>query len=248
MIAFACKRCGRQHSRPEGQAGTLIFCECGQSNRVPWESLAEAQAAEPVVISVPPLPAHAAEPILEAEPAPLPSIPLSGPNPRRGRLVGKINPRCCFQHPDHPVEGTCAVCRLPFCAHCLIDLRGQPVCGPCKNFQLAQLGRPRRVLPLAVIALVIALCAGPVAGILSLAGAGLYHSEGILGAALALSILALALPGTAFILAVAALRRLDQQEEVSGRGLAASGASAALVSIIWCITVAALLVGKHALG
>jgi len=35
MIWFACKQCGKRHKQPEDAAGSLIFCECGQANRVP---------------------------------------------------------------------------------------------------------------------------------------------------------------------------------------------------------------------
>ena len=54
MIWFACKQCGKVHSRPESAAGAMVFCDCGQGCIVPWESTApepEAEAepeAEPV--------------------------------------------------------------------------------------------------------------------------------------------------------------------------------------------------------
>lgn len=240
MIAFVCKQCGMQHSRPESQAGTLIFCACGQANRVPWadEPTAAPLLAEPV----------APVPILDAEPVEAPPPPSLAPDTLRrpGRLLGKINPRLCLQHREQPFEALCAACQLPFCARCVVELQGQYLCGPCKNFRLARLGQPRRVLPLAVLALVVALCAGPVAGILSLAAAGLYRSEGILSVSLTLCVLALLFPSTALGVSGLALARLETRDEMGGRGLAASGASAALVCIIWCVTVAVLLLGMHA--
>jgi hypothetical protein len=36
MIWFACKNCGKRHKQPDEAAGSLVFCDCGQSNRVPW--------------------------------------------------------------------------------------------------------------------------------------------------------------------------------------------------------------------
>ena len=55
-------------------------------------------------------------------------------------------------------------------------------------------GSPRRLFPLAVVALVVALTSGPVALILSLAAAGLYLGDRMVGGAIALCLLASALP------------------------------------------------------
>ncbi len=41
MIVFACKQCGKRHRRPDEAAGSVVFCACGQANRVPWESTAD---------------------------------------------------------------------------------------------------------------------------------------------------------------------------------------------------------------
>src|SRR5262249_16114600 len=46
MIWFSCKQCGKVHGRAENSAGTLVFCDCGQGNTVPWESTA-AEPEEP---------------------------------------------------------------------------------------------------------------------------------------------------------------------------------------------------------
>src|SRR6516164_6467007 len=47
MIWFACKQCGKRHGRGEHLAGTLVFCECGHGNRVPWSSTIPEPAPEP---------------------------------------------------------------------------------------------------------------------------------------------------------------------------------------------------------
>jgi hypothetical protein len=245
MIAFACKKCGRRHRRPEGQAGTLVFCDCGQANRVPWASEVEDV---PPVQPVPPTPPRR---VLDAEPAPVPApapptaLPL--PSRRPGRLLGKVNPNFCFQHADNASTAACAACRLSFCDACVIQFQGATLCGPCKNFRVASPGRARRVLPLAAVALVVALASGPVALTLSLTGTGLVRSEGLLAVAVALCLLGAALPAAALALSAVALGRLDARPEASGRGLAASGVCVSLVGVVWCATVAALLVGKHAL-
>ena len=62
MIWFACKQCGKSHGRGEHLAGTLVFCECGHGNRVPWSSTIaepepeEAMPAPPPRPRVPPTP------------------------------------------------------------------------------------------------------------------------------------------------------------------------------------------------
>jgi hypothetical protein len=40
MLWFSCKSCGKHHSRPESEAGALIFCSCGNGVRVPFSSTA----------------------------------------------------------------------------------------------------------------------------------------------------------------------------------------------------------------
>jgi hypothetical protein len=229
MISFACKKCARSHRRPEGEAGTLVFCTCGHANRVPWPSEAEAAPG-------------AARPVLDAQPA---TPPL--PSRRPGRLLGKVNPNFCFHHLDNPSTAACAACRLPFCDACVVLLQGETLCGPCKNFRLASPGRARRVLPLAAVALVAALASGPVALTLSLAGAGIVASEGTVAVGVALCLLGAALPATGISLAAVALRRLDARPQSTGRGVASSALCVSLVGVVWCATVAGLLVGRRAL-
>ena len=249
MISFTCKKCGRRHSRPVGQAGTLVFCDCGQSNRVPWAS--EADHLPPIEL-IPPVrarPVEAPAPAIPSLPVPppAPQAPLPLPSRRPGRLLGKVNPNFCFQHADNASTAACADCRLPFCDSCVVTLQGETLCGPCKNFRVASPGRARRVLPLAVVALVSALASGPVALTLSLTGTGLVLAEGLVAVAVALCLLGAVFPLAALTLATMALRRLDDRPQSSGRGLAASAACVSLVSVVWCATVAALLLSKQAL-
>ena len=59
MIWFTCRQCGKRHVRPEAECGTLVFCECGQGNRVPWQStVAEEEAPALERTEVPPVPAR----------------------------------------------------------------------------------------------------------------------------------------------------------------------------------------------
>jgi hypothetical protein len=262
MIAFICKQCRKRHSRPESQAGTLIFCDCGQGNRVPWSSTAPDNGLADAVPASTPLPASPARPRpvpvpaavpVPSRPPPLPPVVEERkaepalPSRRPDRSLRKITPDFCLNHDEDKAETTCDACKLPFCNRCVVSLQGKTLCGPCKNFRIAALGRPARTLPLAVVSLVVSLVSGPVTLILSLVGVGLSIGEGATGAAVVLCLVGLALPVAGLVLAGKALRQIDSMPTtaVGGRGLAASGACAALVGVLWCVTVLGLLVFKH---
>src|SRR5271169_2112243 len=53
MIWFTCKKCGKTHGRADNSAGTMIFCDCGAGNTVPWESTTAEPAAPLPVASAP---------------------------------------------------------------------------------------------------------------------------------------------------------------------------------------------------
>jgi hypothetical protein len=260
MIAFTCKQCRKCHSRPDNQAGTLVFCDCGQGNRVPWTTSVSVDIPDAI-----PLPAL----IHDAVPAAVPtsatravSVPVPAEVPpsrkvedapsestlpvhRPARLIGRVNPGFCFHHGDSASEATCDACKLPFCKLCVVTVQGQTLCGPCKNFRVAALGRLPRLLPLAIVALVVSLVSGPVMLILSLVAMGLHLGEGETGAAVVLCLMAIFLPLVGLYLAGKALRQMDARPEMGGRALAISGACAALVGVLWCLTVIALLVVKR---
>jgi hypothetical protein len=264
MIAFTCKQCRRRHSRPDSQAGTLVFCECGQGNRVPWP---DAASAVPDALPVPaaPLPAAplpaAPVPTAPARPRPVPaaaapsrSVPVG---PRRAdalparkpaRPFRKVRADSCLNHDEAAPAGLCAACKLPFCALCVVSLAGQTLCGPCKNFHIAALGRAARVLPQAVLCLVVALVSGPVTLILSLVAMGLHVGDGETPSAVALCLFAALLPAAALVLSCSALRTLDAQPHLAGRSLAASGACVAAVNVLWCLTVVWVVLCKHGAG
>ncbi len=260
MIAFTCKQCRKRHSRLDNQAGTLVFCECGQGNRVPWTPSVSVDIPDAIPLPAPVLdavpaavPARATRAVSVPVPSELPpsrkvedSAPESGlPVHRPARLIGRVNPGFCFHHGDSTSASTCDACKLPFCKLCVVSLQGQTLCGPCKNFRVAALGRSPRLLPLAIVALVVSLVSGPVMLILSLVAMGLHMGEGETGAAIVLCLLAMILPFVGLYLAGKALRQMDARPEMGGRALAISGACAALVGVLWCLTVIALLAVKH---
>jgi hypothetical protein len=257
MIAFTCKQCRKRHSRADSQAGTLVFCECGQGNRVPWSTgttndipdavpVAGPMPSQPARPRASPMPAAvpASRPVPSEERRPEPSLPFRKPD----RPLRKISPNFCLQHDEDPSEVNCDACKLPFCKRCVVSIQGQTLCGPCKNFRIAGLGRPPRILPLAVYALVISLVSGPVTLILSLVAMGLHISEGATAAAVVLCLLGSSLPITGLILAGLALRQIETRPQVGGRALATSGACIALVGVLWCVTVIGVVVVKYSLG
>jgi hypothetical protein len=246
MIAFACSKCGKRDTRPESQAGTLVFCACGKSNRVPWPTEGSDQIpptrARPVLLDAEPVPEPRRVPTPRAEP-PRSAVP-DGPTFSRKpmRLLGKVNPKFCYHHDESPREATCSACRLPFCASCVVSQQGETLCGPCKNFRLAGMGRAERVLPLAIVSFVVSLAGGPVALILSLVGVGLFRTEGMAMAALALCLVGAAIPIGGLILSRMALRLIDKQAQSGGRSLATSCAGICIVELLWCSSVAALVI------
>ena len=246
MISFACSKCGKRDARPESQAGTLVFCACGKSNRVPWPT----EGSEPVPAArARPVPVLDAEPVPEPRRAPpraappRPTVPDSPTFSRKPmRLLGKVNPKFCYHHDDSPSETTCSACRLPFCASCVVSLQGETLCGPCKNFRLAGLGRAERVLPLAIVSFVVSLAGGPVALILSLVGVGLFRGDGTPMVALALCLVGAGIPVGGLILSRMALRLIDKQAHRGGRSLATSCAGICIVELLWCASVAAVVI------
>ncbi len=244
MIWFACKQCGKKHGRAESLAGTLVFCDCGQGNRVPWSST----TAEPEPAEEPPAPA--------APPRPRPWAPPRGdddrqpdfPVPRRRREVRRPNPHYCLNHDDVASEQTCADCRGSFCAACVVTLQGRTLCGPCKNFRVRGINRPTHVSAMAIVSFVVALVSGPVSVILGFMAVGMHVTSDSVGGGVLLCLLALALPGVALVLAWLALREIETKPRVGGRALAASGATTALAGVLWAVGIATMMIVRQVQG
>jgi hypothetical protein len=236
MIWFACKQCGKRQGRSESQAGTLVFCDCGQGNRVPWEST--APQPDPSELPAPPAPGWA--PNADAgtgAPLPLPR--------RRNWEVRRPNPAFCINHVETASEHTCDDCRGHFCPACVVLLQGRTMCGPCKNFRVRALNRPPRSAPLAIVALVVSLVISPVAFFLTLMAIGLQVSGGAMPGVLLLCLVGLALPAGALVLTCVALRQVEARPGMGGRSLAAGGAVAALAGGLWALSAALVLVAKQ---
>ncbi len=245
MIWFACKQCGKRHGRAEGLAGTLVFCECGQGNRVPWEST----VGEPEPSEEPPPPDPApARPRSWSPPAEDDRRGYDFPAARRRPEVRRTNPAYCLNHEEAASEKICADCHCHFCSACVVELQGRTLCGPCKNFRVGGINRPARVSAMAIVSFVVALVSGPVTFFLGMMAVGVYaSSDGPAGAVL-LCLLALALPGVALALAWMALREIETKPQVGGRALAATGATTALAGVLWAVGIATMMIARQAQG
>jgi hypothetical protein len=241
MIWFPCKQCGKTHGRPEELSGTLVFCDCGEGNRVPWSSTAPEPAAPPE--ESPPAP---------PPPPRRPRREPDGPRPtprhwRRDREPARPDPNRCLNHEDRPREATCDECRESFCAACVVTLEGKTVCGPCKDYRARAVRRPPRVSGMAVASCLLALVvAGPVSFCLPMIVVGnQVEGESIAGAVPIFGLFAIILPLTALVLGLLALRDIETNRNVSGRPVALTGTIAAGVGVLWCLVVFTAVAFKH---
>ena len=237
MIWFACKKCGKKHSRPESAAGTLVFCDCSFGNRVPWAStIAEPPPEEaPKPIPLPAMPVPTSMPPLRRGDSR--DEPFPGGFPRRRREVTQPDPRYCLNHQDISAEQTCSDCKAAFCAGCVVALEGKTLCGPCKNFRIRGLTRPARVSSLAVVSLVVGLISGPVTFCLSMVNFSLEQHRPSLGVTVALGLVSLIMPLGVLVLAWLALRETDAKPNAGGRSLALTGAACGVVGVLWTLAI-----------
>jgi hypothetical protein len=222
MIWFACKLCGKKQSRPDDQAGSLVFCTCGQANRVPWETEAGAEEAPQAFPKV----------WLDTS-----SPPAPAPRSLQEPLRRPLSPGYCFNHVHAPSTQSCSACLIEFCDNCIVKLGDQYLCGPCKNFRVLSLTRPARPSVLSVVCLALGLAGGPVAGCLTLWGVG--PAAGSMG--LALIILAFVLPVVTLVLGIKAISDMGSNRRIGGRGMAIIGIMSGIAGVLWCITVAGIL-------
>jgi hypothetical protein len=242
MIWFACKQCGKRHGRGEHLAGTLVFCECGQGNRVPWSStVAEPEPEEALPAPPPP---RAPDPLLDDTRSEREFL-----RPRRSRARRRPNPAYCLNHEEAPKDAICAACHCSFCSACVVTLQGQTLCGPCKNFRLGGLSRPAHVSPLAVVAFVLALICTVVSLFLCFMAIGfaVKMESGLVGA-IPCCVIALFFAAGELIVSGIALRQMDRQPALGGRGLAMTGATAGLTGVVWATALAIFIVVRQLQG
>jgi hypothetical protein len=228
MIWFQCGQCGKRHGRAESAAGSLVFCDCGHGNRVPWESTVAAPEGPPEVPAV----------ILPAEPARLAAVPVGeerlpapGARPARRERGRRRDPDFCFNHRDLPSELACDACEERFCRQCVAQVEGKTLCAPCKNYHYRALARPPRVSGLAVASIITALVAAALMLFLPL---GVTAAGGSVVVLLAIALAPQLLAG---LLAAAALHTTSNNPKLGGQSLAVSALVTAVVS---CLVLGAL--------
>src|SRR6516164_11433472 len=154
MIWFPCKSCGKTHGRPESSIGSMIFCDCGHGNLVPWESTAAAPEVPATPATPAPPPTSGPIPYPLADEGDLPEV-LPRVRRRDGRR--QSDPAWCLNHEAVASQATCADCGEAFCGACVVSFQGKTLCGPCKNLRVRSLTRPPRVSGLAVTSTILAL-------------------------------------------------------------------------------------------
>jgi hypothetical protein len=225
VIHFACKQCGKPFARAEEAAGTLVFCECGTGNRVPWES----------TISPPP---PEAEPLGPTTDVPAPDdaereLPRPRARSRARRDVPDRDPSYCLNHQDRPRQETCADCGESFCTSCVITFDGKTLCGPCKNFRIRSMQRPAQFSVYALFSLLLGLVTGPI---------GLFcFGMSTTTRSVVPSFAGLVLPVLAIFLGAKALRDIETQPNRSGRSLAISGMVCGVVTAFLTVMLAMLI-------
>lgn len=225
MIWFLCKSCGKSHGRPEASVGSLVFCECGQGNQVPWESTAPPPADQEARTGVPIL-----EPLKFEQSRREPRSDAAPPyrdegderRERRSRRPGRkfrIDPSFCLNHNQLPSRTTCRDCGEAFCSDCVIEVEGDTLCGPCKNFRVRSWQQPPRVSGFALFSVLVALVG--LFGILAVRS----------NVSTTLCIIALLPQALALTLGGMGLRAVERNPALGGRSLAITGVLLAGTSI-----------------
>jgi hypothetical protein len=256
MIWFGCKKCGKRHGRAEHLCGTLVFCECGFGNRVPWSStVPEPETAAPEAAPAPrPRPSRPV-PVDDDDRRPArPSIPVDDHDDweppsyrtRPRKEAKRINANFCLVHDEKPSEHTCKDCQLRFCSSCVVMLQGDTLCGPCKNFRLRGRHRPTPVPALAIISAVAGLIFLPAGFCLSFLGVmgQVAPGAGQSGFGFLTGAVGFVLPLMGLILGGVALWQIETKPNVGGRFYAMTGTAAGLVGTIWSTTVVVIMIIK----
>jgi hypothetical protein len=226
MIWFTCKQCGKTLGRADNSAGALVFCDCGQGLRVPWESTAPAPEVEPV----PAVPKALHEPVRFADSGQSPPIPN-----RRGRRAptAPIDPNICFNHASADKAGICQDCGLSFCGRCLTTFQNAAYCAACKNYRTRVMQRRPDSSKLALMSFVIALVAGPFM-LLLIPLAASRHAQSFV-------LLALLPPVAALAAGVMSMRWIRAAAQRTGQHLAVSGMS--LGAVVGALTIMIVVFG-----
>jgi hypothetical protein len=238
MIWFACKQCGKRHRQPADAAGSLIFCECGQANRVPWEST--VPAPEKPAGSEGPRPRPQRRRWSEAD-----DEDEDDPSPRRRHSGTRRHDRSrCLNHEDTASAETCPDCGEAFCPRCVVEFEGLQLCGPCKNYRVRRLQRPPRVPGLAIGALVAGIGSAPLIFCITVAP---LQSESP-GAMFGCAVVGMGIGLAALLLGLAGLRQAEGKAAMGGRGLAMTGAACGAAGLLWSLSLAVITASRLVQG
>jgi hypothetical protein len=219
MIWFTCRQCGKAHGRPESSVGSMIFCECGQGNTVPWESTIAAP-------ETPSAPAQSSAPVaipLQVED----ELPQILPQVRRRSTRRQPDPAFCLNHETVPSQHKCPDCGEAFCADCVLTFQDTTLCGPCKNYRVRRMMRPPQLSGFALTSVLLALMTGPLI-FCPFAVSSVSSLWGLLGLLPQL---------VAFGLGALALRTTETDAQRSGRSLAITGMVTAAVACVLTLLV-----------
>jgi hypothetical protein len=245
MIWFECKKCKKVLGRADNSAGAMVFCDCGQSVTVPWEST----VAEPERAPIPDAPAAPRLEPLQFEPwrstappssppASMPAMPARydvglppplAPMPTRG-VPRAVDPNFCLNHDAVPRANTCADCGMSFCADCICPFDGAMLCGPCKNYRAKVLQLPAKAGPLALWCLATALLAAPLVFLL--------FSFSQKWGSTVFVLIALVPQVLAFVLGLFALHRRATSRQTLDGSLAVTGMATAVVLFLFGLVLA----------
>jgi len=276
MIWFTCKKCSKKHGKADNLAGTMVFCDCGQGNTVPWQSTTSAP-------ETPPEPPRRAAP---PPPRPLPREDRGrdrdwdrppAPPPRRPRYDDDWEDRPPTA-PAPPVDDASAgdllrrrrekVFRRHRPGFCFNhdDVATDKTCADCKEYfcprcvvevQGTMLCGPCKNFRIRGLSrpgrvpglAVVALVVGLVSGPVTFCLTLLgVGQQGTPVWAVLLSVVGLILPVGGLVVSWLALREIETKPNTGGRGLAMTGATTSLVGALWCATVAFLVILRMAQG
>jgi hypothetical protein len=244
MIWFSCPKCGKTHGRPENSIGSMVFCECGQGNSVPWESTVPEPPPQMPMLSMPALPQTPgrAPMLTPINFDPTPSMPGRVEEPlarprrgERGERRERRDPNFCFNHASVPRSTACEDCGEPFCSSCVVTMDGATLCGPCKNFRVRGMEVPPRNSNFAISSAWISLVTGALMGFCLLPWGG-STTTGIVSMLLLLPQL------FALGLGIRGLYLSEQTNRIGGQAWAITGVATA--SIVVALT---LLMNLHGL-
>jgi hypothetical protein len=216
MIRFACKQCGKRHQQPPEASGSLIFCECGQANRVPWES------------TLPDEPER--ERREEREPA----------RRSRRRSRRRTDPTRCLNHEDADSVKSCADCGEAFCERCLVEFRGIQLCGPCKNYRVRRLQRLPQITGLNITALVVGLCSAPIIFCTLKIPISNHEPKNVIP----FGLLGVVIGGTAALLGLWGLRDAERKAVRGGQGLAMIGTALGTAGLLWSLSLVLVVASR----